>query len=83
MTRIQRSDYEVEAVCRCPPSHSNSHGPKGCTHTVIVFRCLISDCHRRGYPNDHSQCLVEMPCRCQVIGIVPTVECVVLENEKE
>ncbi len=80
---IKRSDYEVEAQCHCAPSHSNSHGPKGCTATVIIFRCLVSDCHRRGYSNDHSNCIIEMPCRCQIIGIVPTVERTVLADEKE
>ncbi len=83
MPRYQRSDVTEPDVCRCAPSHSNSHGPKGCTAIVIIFRCLVQDCHRRGYPNDHSNCIIEMPCRCQVIGVMPTVERIVLEDEKE
>jgi hypothetical protein len=59
--KIQRSDYEVEVMCRCPPSHSNFHGIKGCEHLVTNF-----------YWNRRSQCydIVSLSCRCQVSQVV-------------
>ncbi len=83
MPLYQRPDVTEPERCMCAPSHSNFHGPQGCTHTVAVFRCLVQDCHRRGYSNDHSNCIIEMPCRCKVIGVVPTVEQIVLADERE
>lgn len=69
--RVSRSDYEVEAKCRCAPSHSNFHGPKGCEHQVIVFRCQQNFYQRPRYiqPHEHdTTCMIKMACRCPMKG---------------
>jgi hypothetical protein len=60
MVKIERSDYEVKVLCRCAPSHSNFHGPKGCEHNVTAFYW-----NRRTQSYD----IVNRPCRCAVAKV--------------
>ncbi len=72
--KYQRPDYETEVMCRCAPSHSNFHGPKGCKHHVTAFIW-----NRRTQTYD----VVNMPCRCPVVVKAQKVDVIVLEDEKQ
>ena len=75
MPRYQRPEVsEGETFCRCAPSHSNFHGKKGCEHDVTAFIW-----NRRAQDYD----IVNLHCRCQVVGKIPEVGMIVLEDEKE
>ena len=52
--RLNRKTIQEEKFCGCPPSHSNLHGKKGCTATVVHFRW-----NGKTYDQIKSRC----PCR--------------------
>ena len=60
----------TEEFCRCAPSHSSSmHNEKGCTATVIVFRCQTNfySRPREIQPHEHdTTCMMKVACRCRV-----------------